>query len=310
MGEGEEVRDRPAAAGSGPVLAHELGGDLPCARCRYNLKGLSIRGVCPECGTPIRATLLAVVDPMAGELRPIHHPVFTAWGVVIWGTAPFLAALLVWSMRLMGPGWGVRGSNLPEKLVVVLSVLSGLGALALVRPHDGERAAKGGRLALVGAVLYGVLAPLLWYLHARIDQAGLVGNGEARLAARVCIGAVMMVIIALLRPNARLLAARSLLMRAGRVDRQTLLALVGVVSIGMAGDLMRLASLHAPGGPGQLLDQVGQALVLISSVLLTIGLLGVLVDCWRMFPVIIEAPLSLSQLLHEPRPAAAQGQRS
>jgi len=309
MREGEEVQVRPAAGGSGPVLAHELGGNLPCARCRYNLKGLSIRGVCPECGTPIRATLLAVVDPMAGELRPIYRPVVTAWGVVIWGTAPFLVALLAWSLRLMGPGWGVRGSELPERLIVALTALSGLGALALVRPHDGERAAKGGRLALCGAVLYAVLAPLLWYLHARIDQAGLAGSGEARLAARVCIGSVLMAIIALLRPNARLLASRSLLMRAGRVDRQTLLALVGVVAIGVAGDLLRLASLHAPGGPGQLLDQVGQALVLISSVLLTLGLLGVLVDCWRMFPVIIEAPLSLSQLLHEPSSAAAQGQR-
>lgn len=36
-----------------PVLEH----DLSCIRCRYNLRGLHLRGRCPECGTSIRSTL-------------------------------------------------------------------------------------------------------------------------------------------------------------------------------------------------------------------------------------------------------------
>ncbi|MBL8760751.1 MAG: hypothetical protein JNL50_05545, partial [Phycisphaerae bacterium] len=59
------------------LLARELTGDLRCAKCAYNLKGLSVRSVCPECGLAISATLLAKVDPHAAELRPI------AWRVPV-----------------------------------------------------------------------------------------------------------------------------------------------------------------------------------------------------------------------------------
>ncbi len=68
-------------------LSRELAGDLPCIQCGYNLRGLTVKGMCPECGTSVRATLLAVVDPMAGEFRPISFPRLTAYGMLVWSHA-------------------------------------------------------------------------------------------------------------------------------------------------------------------------------------------------------------------------------
>ena len=65
------------------VLASELTGDLPCVRCGYNLRGLSIREHCPECDAPVRATILALVDPRASELKPLRRPRLTGWGLVL-----------------------------------------------------------------------------------------------------------------------------------------------------------------------------------------------------------------------------------
>src|SRR5436190_23878239 len=69
-------------SGTGSALGRQLRGDLPCVACGYNLKGLSIRSVCPECGTPVRATILSVVDPHAAELTPIRLPALVALGLL------------------------------------------------------------------------------------------------------------------------------------------------------------------------------------------------------------------------------------
>ena len=47
---------------------------MPCARCGYELRELQADGDCPECGEPIRLTIIEVVDPTSRRLRPIHNP--------------------------------------------------------------------------------------------------------------------------------------------------------------------------------------------------------------------------------------------
>ena len=46
---------------------------LPCARCGYDMRGLAADGDCPECGEPIRLTIIEVIDPAARRLEPIHN---------------------------------------------------------------------------------------------------------------------------------------------------------------------------------------------------------------------------------------------
>jgi len=85
------------------------------------------------------------------------------------------------------------------------------------------------------------------------------------------------------------------------VDRQTLRALASVVLVSTLGDILRILSLSSQPATASLLNQIGQLLVLAGSVLLTIGLVGVAADCWRIFQVIIEPPLAPPPLV----PAAA-----
>ncbi len=47
---------------------------MPCRRCGYELKELEADGDCPECGEPIRLTIIEVVDPTSRRLQPIHKP--------------------------------------------------------------------------------------------------------------------------------------------------------------------------------------------------------------------------------------------
>ncbi|CAG0951475.1 hypothetical protein PHYC_00226 [Phycisphaerales bacterium] len=296
----------PAAGRSGVVLAPELGGDLPCARCRYNLRGLSIRGVCPECGTPIRATILTRVDPLASELRPIFFPRLTAFGLLVWGVTPVLAAMLVWSLRLLGPEWFSLGLLTPEHMIVTLCILSGLAAGVLISPHAGPQARRGGWAAGLGVAAYVPLCWMLWRIHVEIDGEGGTAYGDralqdpSRLLARFIATGAIIAALFLLRPNARLLAARSMLMRAGSIDRQTMRALASVLVVAMAGDGLRWLGWTNNGAAGELFEQAGQALVLIGSILFTIGLFGLAFDCWRLFQVLNEPPLSLGQILGPP----------
>lgn len=285
------------------VIARELGGDLPCARCRYNLKGLSIRGVCPECALPVRATVLAVVDPRAHELLPLRWPLLVALGLMLWSLAAGGAMAWAWGLTIIELSGAPRPGGWRGFGPALLVGLSGLGAIALVRPHAMDDFGKGTRAAVGGVLAYLPLCGLMYFLHAQLDPsgppaygAGAVGD-PARVALRLVIEVLVVVIALALRPNARMLAARSYLMRRGRTDRQTLRALASVLVLCVMGDLMRLGALQFEGGTAQLADQVAQLLVMLGSVLFSVGLVGVCVDCARLFGVILEPPLSMGDLL-------------
>jgi hypothetical protein len=47
---------------------------LQCARCGYDLRGLQADGDCPECGEPIRLTIIETIDPASRRLEPITNP--------------------------------------------------------------------------------------------------------------------------------------------------------------------------------------------------------------------------------------------
>jgi hypothetical protein len=130
------------------------------------------------------------------------------------------------------------------------------------------------------------------------DSAIIGARGELRMMA----AALMIVVILCLRPNARLLAARSLLMRTGRVDRQTMLTLVAVLGVSIVGDGATLGSRWVPGPAGQVLGLIGLVIVLVASVLFTLGLVGVVADCWRIRAVVIDLPVTLGGILGDPSP--------
>lgn len=294
-------------------LARELKGNLPCVRCKYDLKGLTVKGMCPECGTSVRTTLLAVVDPQAKELRPIHSPRWTGIGLVVWATSALLATLCVWFLRAED-FMSRPASGSPEEILawsmLWLTGASGVGALALVCPHAGIPSRQ--RLAaLLGVLLYVPLVVVLYYTHLRWDASNRAPYGlqvevlPGRLALRLLASVFMAAILLLLRPNARLLSARWVLMRIGVADRQTMLALAVVVGVWTLGDAIRFASLHFHGGFDDTVRSVGTAIVLVGSLLFTAGLASAMLDAWKLRGIIAQPPLNLDDLVE--REATAPG---
>ena len=174
---------------------------------------------------PVRATILALVDPKASELKPLYHPRLTAWGLVFWSVGALVAALVAWVIRLseLSHSWLDIAWSPPWAawLVVLMTLVSGIGAASLIRPHPGLSGARVLRAAF-GVALYLPLAWLIWYLYMRVD-AGMAlpvfggdGPSERRVLVRLGIGVTMAMIILGLRPTARGLAMRSVVVRTGR----------------------------------------------------------------------------------------------
>ncbi len=295
------------------MLATELTGDLPCVGCGYNLRGLSIRAMCPECRLPVRATLLAIVDPKAEELAPLTRPGLTAWGMVLWSAAALVGALAAWSIRLeeltfsaarisWAPSWA-------PWVVIAAAVLSGAGAAVFIRPH--AKVPAGLRLrAAVGVLAHIPIAILLWVLYAKIDAGvslpvlGQDGMTAERVGARLALGAMLVVAILGVQPNARALAMRSIVIRTGRVDRQSLLALVAPLAIAAVGDVLHLIDFGVRGPIGRALHWTEVSLVAAGSVLFTIGLFGILIDCLRLRPIIRIPGIGITDVLDDERGGA------
>lgn len=297
----------PAEQPSPDQVVASLTGDLLCAACRYQLRGLSVRTKCPECGLPVSTTILTVVDPRASELQPINAPLLVAGGLVLWSAGAVAAAVGAWTLIADTASRAFLNGALVGEwavwLVLAGVLLSGVGAIALVRPH-AQIAGWAVASAAAGVVLYLPLAFAVWQIHGVLDPVlgGPVyfelraGLGE-RTAWRLMACAMIMLIVVLLRPNARLLAGRSMLMRTGRVDRQTMLVLVVALGVAMVGDLTHLvvSGLHGPVPDAARV--VGTVLIGVGSALFTVGLVGVMIDCLRICRVVLKPPISYRDIL-------------
>lgn len=292
---------------SSPELVSELRGDLPCARCRYNLKGISVRDNCPECGTPVRVTILAKVDPYAPVLRPIGAPRVIATGLVLWVLGPLIAAAATWAQRVIDLSPQTLATLLPARELALVGVagivLSAAGALALVRPHTGIKPRY--QLGAVLGIVATIAASLLyWQIHGEVDlvsrrpYTGLDPSLLHRSLLRLALAGACAVAIVVLRPNARLLASRSHIMRMGHVDRQTMLALVAALGVAAVGDALQIAAhFFSDQSATTVLVVVGTLLIAIGSMFFTLGLVGMLIDAVRIVPVVLRPPLSMGQLL-------------
>ncbi len=271
--------------------------------CRYNLKGLSVRGMCPECGTSVRTTLLAVVDPMAKELRRIVWPRVVAAGLVMWPFGAILATLSVWTLRAVesfGAGVTPEDQGLFRWLVLAGFMISAGGAATMIRPHEGVPA-RDRAMAVAGVLAYVPLALLMLSMQRSVDVSRPPYAGETtaqalRAMLRLGVSACVVVTLVGLRPNARTLQARWLLMRVGAVGRQTLLAMVGVVCVWSVGDGLAVLATRFHGGADELLWLVARGFILVGSLLFTLGLFGVLRDTLRVAGIILRPARSIEEL--------------
>ncbi len=302
------------APGHDTVLGVTLAGSLPCVFCGYELRGLSILGKCPECGTAIRATILYQVDPQADEFQPIKRRSLTAWSLVVWNAGALLAALLFWLMRADDVlnntlGWGPIVASWAGPMALLAIALSGAAIFGLLRPTHETRLWKT-TLALVAMAAY---VPLLAAVRALLQHDQNVIRSPyfdgyldpTRLKLRLIAGAGILTIVLAIRPIARDLVRRSLALRTGRVDRQTLLAMAVVVAMGMAGDALGLIGVSMRAGQlsprqssiGELLILIATIIIVVASAVLTLGLISAIADSWRIRRAILMPSPSLRQVL-------------
>ena len=310
---------RPEERGE-PIIAATLTERLTCAACGYDLRGLSVLDRCPECGMRIATSILAVVDPRAQEFEPIRKPRVVAFGLLTWSLGGLLAALCAWLLRAAElPALnnephllGEAGSRALAIVGVVGIVISGVGSLAIFKPAR-RMPPMGSRMALMGTALYLPLAVAYFVLHAELDAGmaspyfGRYPDAE-RVFVRACELSLVAAIVLLLRTNARTLAARSAILRTGRVDRQTMYAVAVTAALGVLGDVIRLAATQAGDTFAQVLSITGVSLVVIASALVTMGLAGATIDCTRIALALLRSGRRITSLVSMVDVARAQRQ--
>ena len=279
---------------------------------------LTVRAACPECALPVRVTLLAVIDPHASELQPIVRPRLTALGLLAFALGPLITAAVGWAFRVReiiaftsdAPASPAHAWPWGAPLAAAGLGLSALGALALIRPHAhiGRRQALAAALATLA---YIPLAFAAWMIHAQHENRPYFGEPDspAREALRLVLAAAAACVILGFRPNVRTLVARSVLMRSGRVDRQTFSALASAVLVAAVGDALRLCSHSAaaadliPDAATDILRSIGAFVVAAGSLLLTVGLIGFFADALRLRRAILFPPVSVEHLVGSPSAA-------
>ena len=312
--------DTDAALNIAARLERSLQGALPCVHCGYDLQGMSVLGVCPECGTAVRATILAVVDPLASELKPVLHPRMTAAGIIMWVGAWTGAMLVTWYSTLhhLMLNWYPGNANNSFMatwgyICAGFMLIAAVGAVGIARPHAGTPM-RFRVLAWIGALLHVAMFVIAFDLGGL--TSGPVSEWQAaalwhptpdRTLWRIAADLVGLLIIICLRPNARTLVARSLALRTGRVDRQTMLASAAAIVVLLLGDILGLIAVNQPAGRGELLLTAAIVVMAMGGLLMTLGLLSSLVDAVRIARAIIRPGPSIQQVLGDDAASHSRG---
>ena len=287
------------------VIARQLTGALYCISCGYNLHGLSIRSSCPECGVPVRATILGIVDPHAEELTPLSHPRLTAIGLLMWSFGAMISVLMVWCMRSAEVLRDIGVSAwMPSRFAwagVGGLMISMIGAATLIRPHPGVTRREALRCS-IGVSLY---AALLFVYHAIYIGHDVIspspifapgGDALGRSVLRVLMFLLVAGIVWGVRPAALGLAVRSVIVRTGRVDRQSLLAVLASLGIAALGVLLSIATHFSPVSIADIISIVSVVVISLGSVLFTVGMVNICIDTVRIYPVLVRPGVGLGDI--------------
>jgi len=215
-----------------------------------------------------------------------------------------LAILVVWLLRGADVAQDMLGSTwTPEYLTWIGMAglgLSMLGGATLIRAHRGVTRSEAIRSA-IGVSLY---APLI-YIYSTIYQDHdlfhvtpmLDPNGPdfERSVLHVLLFVLIAGIIWLLRKQAVGLAIRSVVVRTGRVDRQSLLTVLASLGLAAAGELINIIA-EFSSGLDDVLSIVAVVIISLGSVLFTAGMINICIDTVRLYPVLVRPGVGLSDI--------------
>ena len=287
------------------MIARQLTGELYCIECGYNLHGLSIRANCSECGIPVRATILGIVDPHAEELVPLIAPRMVAIGLNAWSMGALLALAMVWVMRSAEMARDAIGANWIPALAPLVGigglVVSMLGGAMMIRPHRGVQRLEAIRSAF-GVSLFVPLIFVYGSVYMRIDASSPSPVFEPGSSAfeRSVLRVIMMLLVGGiiwgLRPQAVGLAIRSIVVRTGRVDRQSLYAVLASLAIAAIGDVIHIINHFFTLSIDDILSIIALVVVSLGSVLFSVGMVNICIDTIRLYPVLVRPGVGLSDI--------------
>lgn len=179
-----------------PQLPPSPGGydvDIPCVECKYNLRGLRLDGVCPECACPTKIS----VEAMKLRLRSAYEPLTVAsWVDGLAEGALFTSIGFVLILFVAVAPSGMYRLRSSERVVMLgiaccISVLCWCGAWKLTSPDPAGREQ---RFGVVLRVLCRMSATLFFaspFLAALIEPFQLLGIWETILFAPLFIFSVV-----------------------------------------------------------------------------------------------------------------------
>lgn len=278
---------------------------LPCAKCGYDIEGLSIPGQCPECGHPILDSIEAAIDPAASALAPPGSPERrTAWAlqlacaglvlVLAIGLRPALRVLLEFTSAGFARPEGFVGrveSRFGPPLewlglaVALIGALAGLAGLALALPAQRTRALR--RARWLGGAGFAITIPLLLLPEVR--------------GAIVLLSVPIAMVLVGISPAFRDLGARSKVYRTRRSAKQQIHVLL--VAAGVAVGAALGGEVLSRGTSEPWVEGIGEILFLIagtSAVLLGIGLAYLAVNAFWVLQAVLRPPPHLEELVDRP----------
>ena len=272
---------------------------LSCARCGYDLKSLSAGGNCPECGEPIRLTIIDTVDPAARRLPSIERPHVTGNALVCVSVFLFLAVAFAVLVLLSRAPQSLLITNVIQTFndpiwIWISSAFSGLAFVSLIpimwmcRCGLIQGCRLGGALTGSGLLSFSILmGASRWVLLGGKDNAVVLLLFDSILPA-VALGVVF---IGLRRLVPRL-GQRSREFRLAQGSRQRmndLLAALVFVIIGRT--LISISSLDSN------LATLGMIIMVLSISLIIVGLLYLIRNTLWIRSALCSPPPSLGQLL-------------
>lgn len=301
----------------GSAIARQLTGELFCIGCGYNLRGLSIRSNCSECGMPVRATILGIVDPHADELEPLFVPRLAAIGLNAWSIGAMIAVLMVWVLRLAEVLRDVFDSTWAPSYAAWIGIgglaVSMVGGLTMIRPHRNIHRLEAVKAA-IGVSLYWVLIfvySAIYRGHDLSSPSPLLDPGASALdrsVLRVIMFGLVAGIIWGIRPQAVGLAVRSIVVRTGRVDRQSLWAVLAALGVAAFGDVIHMVSMFTPRGISEVLSIISIVLISLGSVLFSVGMINICLDTLRLYPVLVRPGVGLSDIFETNQQKSARAE--
>ncbi|MEM9082083.1 MAG: hypothetical protein AAGB34_00695 [Planctomycetota bacterium] len=297
--EGPPQEEREAS--SSDTLNLALTGSLPCIDCGYELQGLTVKGNCPECGRPVRVTLMWAVDPEAEAFQLVKRPLLLGSGVLAVTVCPLITVLLLWYYFGIEYIVNIRQSNFVAAFDGFISELSiGIWFIQLLAltPLIVSRPLRfGGLLSSFGAVcattmlLFGVLASVGVKTWPRTT------NHDILMFVSFSFALYVFSIRALLMPFIH----RSKLLRTGHIPRQH----ISTISIAFA--VAGVAHLVAVFSNSSV-ELVAKITAIAAWSLATLGLMGLVRDAFIVRHTLLHPPRTLEELTrrsvatNEPRP--------